>query len=84
MNRLMTANEAATALSLSVWSVYEAARDGVIPCIRVGRRVRFDPEQLEVWKTAGGTTFDGGWRREPTTTPATPVRRRGRPREYRS
>ena len=34
--------------------VYEAARLGLIPCVRIGRQVRFDEETIREWVKAGG------------------------------
>ena len=36
--------------------VYEAARLGLIPCVRIGRQVRFDEETLRRWIEEGGST----------------------------
>jgi len=38
-NLTMTVEEAATALKISRGLAYEAARDGRLPCIRIGRRL---------------------------------------------
>ncbi len=35
--------------------VYEAARLGLIPCVRIGRQVRFDEETIREWVKAGGS-----------------------------
>lgn len=35
--------------------VYEAARLGLIPCVRIGRQVRFDEDTLREWVRQGGT-----------------------------
>lgn len=35
--------------------VYEAARLGLIPCVRIGRQVRFDEDMLRDWIKKGGT-----------------------------
>lgn len=35
--------------------VYELCRKGLIPHVRLGRRIRFDPDQIEVWIREGGT-----------------------------
>lgn len=50
------------------WSkarIYDAARQGLVPCVRAGRQVLFDLDALERWAAEGGTTLAGGWRRRP-------------------
>ena len=47
---------------------YQAAEQGVVPCVRVGRRVHFDLDQVERWIEAGGQALPGGWRREPVAS----------------
>jgi excisionase family DNA binding protein len=44
---LLTAEELATALRVSRSWVYEAARNGTIPCLRVGALLRFDLEEVK-------------------------------------
>ena len=36
--------------------VYEAARLGLIPSVRIGRQVRFDEDALQEWAKGGGRT----------------------------
>ena len=40
---------------LSRQRVYEAARLGLIPCVRIGRQVKFDEDSLKEWAKSGGT-----------------------------
>lgn len=40
---------------LSRQRVYEAARLGLIPCVRIGRQVKFDEDALNEWVKKGGT-----------------------------
>lgn len=63
---LQTASEAAERLSVSVQRVYEMARLGIVPCVRLGRTVRFDPAAIEGYVASGGKALAGGWRREPS------------------
>lgn len=49
MRETITASEAAKILGLSVWTVYDLARRGVLPHIRVGRRVLFRRASLLAW-----------------------------------
>ena len=43
---------------------YELARQGILPHVRLGRQVRFVPEQVEAWIADGGQALPGGWRQE--------------------
>ena len=45
--------------------VYALAAEGIVPCVRVARRVHFDVEAIERWIEGGGRALPGGWRREP-------------------
>ncbi len=44
---------------------YELVRLGVLPGVRLGRQLRFDPDQIEEFIAAGGKGLPGGWRRQP-------------------
>ena len=68
MRRLLTAEEVAELLSVDRSTVYDWARAGTIPSYRMGRVVRFDPEQLEHW--LGGHLVGTPARQ----TPRTPAR----------
>lgn len=50
---VISANEVATMLGLSLTSVYEGARSGEIPCKRVGRKFIFVRETLQNWLLGG-------------------------------
>ena len=52
---LLTAAQVAERLNVSVQRVYELARTGRLPSIRIGRQVRIDPVQLADWLRTGGT-----------------------------
>ncbi len=55
--QLINAEKAAPMLGLeNKIAVYEAARKGLVPHVRIGRRVRFDVESLKEWVARGGTT----------------------------
>ena len=45
--RMISADELAAVLNLTVDSVYRLVRRGVLPAFRVGRTVRFDLDQVE-------------------------------------
>ena len=46
-NLTMTVEEAAAALKISRGLAYEAARDGRLPCIRIGRRLLISRRALD-------------------------------------
>jgi excisionase family DNA binding protein len=46
---LLTAAQAATLLSVRTSWVYDAARNGELPCVRLGKHLRFLRTDLERW-----------------------------------
>jgi excisionase family DNA binding protein len=46
---LLTAAEAAELLSVRRSWIYEAVRTGQLPCLKVGRHIRFTRPLLEAW-----------------------------------
>ncbi len=66
-DRLLTADEAATLLRVSRFRLYQLARDGILPCVKLGRAVRFSPAALEAFIEAGGRGLGAGWKHEATT-----------------
>jgi excisionase family DNA binding protein len=56
--RLLTAQETSALLRVSCQRVYEMARQGLLPAVRVGRCVRFDEVRLRSWLDAGGYALD--------------------------
>jgi excisionase family DNA binding protein len=50
--RVLVAAEVAELLKVPVPRVYELARQGQIPHVRIGRQVRFRQEAVEAWITA--------------------------------
>ncbi len=46
---LLTATDAAKVLTLEEWRVYELARQGKLPVVRIGRNVRFKKSDLLAW-----------------------------------
>lgn len=49
MSHLLTAEEAAAVLRMSPSWVYQAAGRGALPCVRLGRALRFDEATLRKW-----------------------------------
>ena len=67
MNRLMSAAETAGILygdEKKTDRVYRLAREGIIPCVRLGRQLRFSPKKVEEFIENGGQALPGGWRKE--------------------
>jgi excisionase family DNA binding protein len=48
-DRLLDAGEVAEMLAVPKTWVLESARSGALPCVRLGRYVRFDRDDLEAW-----------------------------------
>ena len=65
---LLTAEEAAALLGggMTVERLYVAAREGVVPSVKIGRQVRFSRAALVEWINRGGTPLEGGWRHSST------------------
>lgn len=58
--RLIQAKRASEVLSVSLARLYELARLGIIPVVRLGpRQIRFDEEALTEWVKNGGLAVDG-------------------------
>ena len=51
-------------LDVSPAQVYQACRDGLLPHVRLGRRIRFSPESIMEWVANGGAAHPGGWKKE--------------------
>jgi len=51
---LLNAREVATMLRVRPERVYELARTGGIPTVRIGRQVRFHVRAIEEWAARGG------------------------------
>jgi excisionase family DNA binding protein len=56
---LLQPAEAAELLRVKVSWIYEAVRDGRLPCIRVGRHIRFTRSMLERWLAEHVDSLDG-------------------------
>ncbi len=55
MKPLINAAAVAALLGVSTWRIYELARAGLLPSVRLGRTLRFDPDALRAWIDAGGS-----------------------------
>ena len=45
----MNAHDAARALAISERMLWERTKRGEIPCVRIGRSVRYSPADLQTW-----------------------------------
>jgi excisionase family DNA binding protein len=59
LNRLITATELSATTGIPKSRVFQLAREGQLPCIRLGRAMRFDPKAVKEWLAAGGTAGAG-------------------------
>jgi excisionase family DNA binding protein len=58
--RLIQAKRASDVLSVSLARLYELARLGIIPVVRLGpRQIRFDEDALTEWVRQGGLPAEG-------------------------
>ena len=58
---LLTAKQLADAWQMPLARIYELARTGVLPVIKIGeRQIRFDEAALRDWIARGGLTAKGG------------------------
>jgi excisionase family DNA binding protein len=55
--RLLTAKQTAELLQVNLPRVYELARSGLIPCVRMGRQLRFPESKLKEWIEQGGSAL---------------------------
>ncbi len=39
---------------LKRWRIYELVRQGILPAVHCGRRIKFDPDRIEEWIREGG------------------------------
>lgn len=62
MARLIDAKELAVQRGLHAERWRELARQHLVPHVRVGRSVLFDPERVDEWIAQGGQSLAGGWR----------------------
>ena len=53
--RLVDVEVVAESLGLSRWRVYQLAREGVIPSVRIGKSLKFDEDKIREWIANGGS-----------------------------
>lgn len=64
LKRLLRVPEVARILDVPETRVYEMARQGLLPVVRLGRQIRIDREALDEFIRNGGRTLPGGWKWE--------------------
>jgi hypothetical protein len=62
--KLLTLKQVTAVFPVSYARVSAAAREGILPVVRLGRQVFVDPERLKEFIDGGGRAYPGGWRRE--------------------
>jgi len=65
---LLTAQQVAVLLQVPKARVYELAREGLIPAVRLGRQIRVSASALDDWIADGGRALPDGWRRDKQPT----------------
>jgi excisionase family DNA binding protein len=66
-NQLQTIEYACHRLNEKPQRVYNLIREHTFPAgvvVRLGRRIRINPEKLEEFIASGGQALPGGWRKE--------------------
>ena len=51
---LVDADPIAHRMDISRWQLLELCRKNLVPHVRLGRRVKFDPDKIEEWIASGG------------------------------
>jgi excisionase family DNA binding protein len=57
--KLLTAQDVSIILRVTPHRVYQMARQGELPAIRVGRCLRIDEVKLQAWLDRGGFCLEG-------------------------
>src|SRR5689334_7185914 len=57
LKKLETAEYVALMLKMSKPALYEAVRRGLVPHVRIGKRIRFDLDAIERWLESGGSPW---------------------------
>jgi excisionase family DNA binding protein len=66
---LLTAQQVAVLLQVPKARVYELAREGLIPAVRLGRQLRVSAIALDDWIANGGQPLPERWRQDGQPTP---------------
>ena len=63
LEKLLTARDLAPVLQVPEARVFDLARQGLLPHVRLGRQVRFPESAVAEFIESGGRALPGGWRR---------------------
>ena len=63
MTELLRASKAAKKLDLTVDRLYALTRENIIPCVYLGRQIRWDEKKLDDFIETGGKSWSAGWRK---------------------
>jgi excisionase family DNA binding protein len=63
---LLTMQEVADCLDVSLQRAYEMGCCGLLPAVRMGRQIRVEEAGLMSWIESGGRALPGGWKRYPS------------------
>jgi putative molybdopterin biosynthesis protein len=63
--QMLTMQEVADRLGVSLQRAYEMGRTGLLPIVRMGRQIRVEETRLVSWIESGGRALPGGWKRYP-------------------
>jgi excisionase family DNA binding protein len=58
MSPLLKAQDVARELNITPGRAYEIGRRGILPCVRIGKQMRFTREALDAFVRAGGRPED--------------------------
>ena len=53
--RLLTASEVSKQTGIPLWRLYERTRAGDLPCVRIGRSIRYLASEVRAWILNGGS-----------------------------
>jgi excisionase family DNA binding protein len=76
---LLNVAQIAELLDLSPQRVYQLAKVGTIPSVRIGRTLRFEPDTIKRWLQAGGSLGPTSPVAAPATTAAEAADEQGGP-----
>lgn len=82
MKHLLSPKDARTLLAIGSRKLWEMTNRGEIPHLRIGRAIRYDPDDLEEWihrRKKCGQASDGRWKRPSprSTSPSSETNQQG-------